>query len=199
MSPTPRAARSRRRTAWRAQLPLLVALVALWCLLWDDLSWGNVVTGTVLGLLVTRVLHLPAVELSGRFNVFWALSFAAHFLVALVRSSLQVVRIALRPRCQPRNAVIAVNLHTSSDLLMTVTGQTLSLLPGSLIIEVDRRNTTLYVHVLDASTDEALERARHDVLAIEERLIRAVGSREECRTLDAERAASGRPPKGRFG
>lgn len=164
--------------------------MVLWCLLWDDLSWGNVVAGAVLALLVTRVLHLPAVELSGRFNVFWALSFLGHFVVDIVRSSLQVVAIAVRPRCQPQNAVIAVNLHTSSDLLMTVTGQALSLLPGSLIIEVDRRNTTLYIHVLDASTDEALERARRAVLAIEERLIRAIGSREECRALDAERAAS---------
>lgn len=188
-----------QRSALVPQLPLVLALVALWSLLWDDLSWGTVLTGTVLALLVTRVLHLPAVELAGRFNVVWALIFVGHFVVDIVRSSLQVLAIAIRPRCQPQNAVIAVDLHTSSDLLMTVTAQALSLLPGSIIIEVDRRHTTLYIHVLDASTDEVLERTRRNVLAIEERLIRAIGSPEECRALDAERLAVGRRPRGRFG
>lgn len=179
------------------QLPLLIALVALWCLMWDELSWGNLVSGSVLALVVTRVLHLPAVQLSGRFNPYWAAVFVGHFVVDLVRSSLQVVAIVVRPRCQPQNAVIAVGLHTSSDLLMTVTAQALSLLPGSLIIEVDRRNATLYVHILDASTEAAVERSRRDVLAIEERLIRAIGSREECLALDADPTRSGRASTGR--
>lgn len=185
------------RLAVAPQLPLVVALVLLWCLLWDDLSWGNVAAGTVLALLVTRSLHLPTVELSGRFNAYWAVSFVGHLAVDIVRSSAQVVAIAVRPRCQPQNAVIAVNLHTSSDLLMTMTGQASSLLPGTIIIEVDRRNTTLYIHVLDASSEEALDRARRAVLAIEERLIRAIGSRAECCALDAESVKGARSGRGR--
>lgn len=186
-----------RRWPRLPQLQMVAALVLLWCLLWDDLTWANVITGTVLALLVTRSLHLPAVQLSGRFNVYWAISFVGHFAVDLVRSSAQVVAIAVRPRCQPQNAVIAVALHTSSDLLMTLTAQSVSLLPGSLIIEVDRRNATLYLHVLDASTDEALERTRRSVLVIEERLIRAIGSRADCRGLDADRVPGARARGGR--
>jgi multicomponent Na+:H+ antiporter subunit E len=180
---------------WRRQLPLLVGLMLLWMLLWDDVSWGNVINGVLVAIVVTRVFYLPPAELSGRFNLYWALTFLLHFAGDLVRSSIHVARIALRPGFVPRNAVIAINLHTSSDLLLTVTGHALTLIPGSLIIDVDRLNTTLYVHVLDAPDDEAIERNRRAILRIEERLVRAMGSREECASLDAERrAAGGRVP-----
>lgn len=186
------ARRRRHRQGWAAQLPLMVALVALWVLLWDDLSWGNVAGGTILALGVTRVFYLPAVELSGRVNLYWLLVYAVHFAVDLVRGGAQVVHLALSPRHAPHNAVIAVSLHTSSDLLMTMTGQTVSLVPGSLIVEADRRNTTLYLHVLDVDDEDAVEAVRRNTLRIEERLIRALGSRAEVETLDAERAATGR-------
>jgi multicomponent Na+:H+ antiporter subunit E len=186
------ARRRRHRQGWAAQLPLVVALAALWVLLWDDLSWGNVAAGSLLAVGVTRVFFLPAVELSGRVNLYWLLVYVVHFAVDLVRGGAQVVGLALSPRHLPHNAVIAVNLHTSSDLLMTMTGQTVSLVPGSLIVEADRRNTTLYLHVLDADDEETIESIRRNILRIEERLIRALGSREEIETLDAERLATGR-------
>jgi multicomponent Na+:H+ antiporter subunit E len=184
--------RWRERVGWRRQLPLLVGLMLLWMLLWDDVSWGNAVNGAVLAVLVTRVFYLPPAELSGRFNVYWALAFLAHFAADLVRSSIHVARIALRPGFVPRNAVIAIDLHTSSDLLLTVAGHALTLIPGSLIVDVDRLNTTLYVHILDAPDDEAIERNRRAILRTEERLVRAMGSREECADLDEERRAAGR-------
>jgi multicomponent Na+:H+ antiporter subunit E len=179
------------RQGWLAQIPLLVALAILWVLLWDDLSWGNVAAGTILAIGVTRVFHLPAVELSGRFNLYWLLVYLGHFVVDLVVGAAQVVLLALSPRV-PSSAIIAVRLHTSSDLLMTMTGQTVSLVPGTLTVEIDRGNSTLFIHMLDAADDQSVQHARRATLAIEERLIRALGSRVEVELLDAERAESGR-------
>lgn len=184
--------RWRERVGWRRQLPLLVALMLLWILLWEEVSWGNAVSGAVLAVVVTRLFYLPPAELSGRFNAYWALAFVVHFAADLVRSSIHVARIALRPGFVPRNAVIAIDLHTSSDLLLTLAGHALTLIPGSLIVDVDRANTTLYVHVLDAPDDEAIERNRRAILRTEERLVRAMGSRAECASLDEERRAAGR-------
>lgn len=180
------------RQGWVAQIPLVVALAVLWVLLWDDLSWGNVAAGTILALGVTRVFHLPAVELSGRFNLYWLLVYLGNFVVDLVIGAGQVVRLALLPGHVPSSAIIAVKLHTSADLLMTMTAQTVSLVPGTLTVEIDRGNSTLFIHMLDAADDESVQKARRATLAIEERLIRALGSRVEVEVLDAERAESGR-------
>lgn len=181
----------RSPVGWRRQLPLLLGLMLLWMLLWDDISVGNAVNGALLALVVTRVFYLPPAELSGRFNPYWAAVFVAHFAADLVRSSAHVAALALRPGYVPRNAVIAVDLHTSSDLLLTLTGHALTLIPGSLVVDVDRLNTTLYVHVLDARDDRAIERNRRAILRIEERLVRAIGS-----DADLERLAEGRPAAG---
>ena len=174
----------RPHVALRHQAPLLVWLVLVWVFLWETLSLGNIIAGSVLALVVTRVFYLPPVELSGRFNIYWASVFLVHFVTDLFRSSWQVAKQAFTPGV-PRNAVIALDLTTSSDLIMTMTGQALTLIPGSLIVEVDRANTTLYVHVLDVDSDEDLESARHRIYQDEARLIRTMGTREECARLDA--------------
>ena len=51
----------RARVRWRVaqQLPLLVALVVLWMLLWGAINPLNLITGIVLALVVTRFLYLP--------------------------------------------------------------------------------------------------------------------------------------------
>jgi multicomponent Na+:H+ antiporter subunit E len=176
----------RPHVALRHQAPLLVWLVLVWVFLWETLSLGNIIAGSVLALVVTRVFYLPPVELSGRFNIYWASVFLVHFVTDLFRSSWQVAKQAFTPGV-PRNAVIALDLTTSSDLIMTMTGHALTLIPGSLIVEVDRANTTLYVHVLDVNSDEDLESARNRIYQDEERLIRTMGTREECAQLDARK------------
>jgi multicomponent Na+:H+ antiporter subunit E len=181
--------RWREPSGWRSQMPLLIALVLLWLMLWGDLSWANLLSGIVIALVLTRVFYLPPAELSGRFNPYWAGAFLLGFFADLARSSWQVARLAFSFGHTPHNAVIAVRLHTSSDLMLTITGNTLTLIPGSSLIDIDRLNRTLYVHLLDADDDEAIERDRQHILTTEKRLIRAIGSREENASLEADRTS----------
>ena len=87
------------------------------------------------------------------------------------------------------SAVITVTLRTESDLLVTFVGHTLTLVPGSYVVEVDRRSSTLYLHVLNVNDQAGVEKARAAVLLIEERLIRMMGTTEELAALNAEQAA----------
>ena len=55
-------ARPRRRLVdLRHRAPLLVWLVLVWVFLWETLSWGNIIAGAALALVVTRVFYLPSV------------------------------------------------------------------------------------------------------------------------------------------
>ena len=175
-----RAARAKRlRIGALQSLPLLVALVLLWMALWQSVSWLSLVTGVVVAVLVTRLFYLPPVELSGRFNPFWLVVFLARFAVDVVLGSFDVAWHAIRPKGSPHNAVVAVDLVTRSDFIMTLTAITLSLVPGSMVVEVDRDASNLYLHVLGADTPEAVERMRRKALAVERAIVRAVGSRDD--------------------
>lgn len=172
------------RQSFVNQLPLLVWLVVLWMLLWGSLSWLNLVTGILVAVLVTRVFYLPPVELSGRFNLWWALVFVVTFVWDVVKGSFHVAWIAVDPREIPHSSVIAVPLHSKSDLIMLLVSLNISLVPGSLVVEADRYGTVLYVHALDAHDERSIEHARRIVQRAERRIVRVIGSRDDVRRCD---------------
>jgi len=179
---------------WR-QLPFFVWLIALWMLLWGQFTWVAFLTGLIAALFVTRVFRLPPVELSGRVNLWWGLVFVVQFLVSVVQGSLTVAWQVLDFRRQPGAAIIAVQLRTDDDLIMTHTGVTASLIPGSLIVDTDRDRRILYLHVIGVRDDAGVEKQRASVHRWEERIVRAVGSRAQLKAIRAD-AASRRPSTG---
>lgn len=182
-------------TAWR-QLPFFVWLIALWMLLWGQFTWLAFLTGLIAAVVVTRVFRLPPVELSGRVNLWWGFVFVVEFLVTVLQGSLTVAWQVLDFRRQPGAAIIAVQLRTDDDLIMTHTGVTASLIPGSLIVDADRDRRILYLHVIGVRDAAGVERQRASVLHWEARIVRAVGSRAQ---LQAVRAASGTSRRNRGG
>ena len=174
-----------KRRTFVQQLVLIVFLVLLWVMLWDSVSLMHIITGVVLALVVTRVFYLPPVVLSGRFNIIHALRFGLWFLDSLIRASVEVAWFAFRPRAVGAGSVIACDLRTSSDLLMTLVADTASLIPGSIIIDSDRALGILYLHVLDCDSDEKIVSSKQQVYLIEKLLIRALGSHRDLAALKA--------------
>ena len=167
------------------QLPLLVGLVVLWMFLWNQLTVLSLVSGVVVALLVTRVFFLPPVELSGRFNLGWAVVFLGRFLFDLVVASVEVAWKAVRPAGVRSNAIVAVQLHTRSDFIMTLVAEAVSLVPGSLVVEADRERSILYMHALAVEDADGVEEVRASVLGFEKRIARALGSEDDLRRIAA--------------
>jgi len=165
------------------EMPLLLGLVITWMALWHEVSWMSLVSGVLVSIVAMRLFYLPPVELAGRFNLWWAVRYLAYFLWHLGLASAQVAWLAVRPGPPPRTGIIAMRLRTHSDFLLTMVGLTVSLIPGSLVVEVDRFGSVLYLHVLNTPTEREIERARRQTARIEELLIRAVGSREDLEAL----------------
>ncbi len=173
------AERARLRKVLLHQLPLLIWLVLLWMLLWGAFSWMNLVTGAIIALIVTRVFYLPPIQLSGRFNLWWAFRFAVRFAWDVVRASVHVSWLAVDPRSIPSSSVIAVPLRSRSDLIMTLVSIAISLVPGSLVVEADRLRAVLYVHFLDTRVLDDVDTARAGVLDVERRIVMALGSHDD--------------------
>ncbi|CAN7150558.1 Na+/H+ antiporter subunit E [Microbacterium sp. LjRoot45] len=172
-------------SVWR-QLPFFIWLIALWMLLWGQFTVLSFLTGLAVAIFVTRVFRLPAVELSGRVNLWWGFVFSLEFVLALVRGSITVAWQVLDFRSQPGTAIIAVPLVTDDDLIMTHVAVTASLIPGSLLVDIDRDRRVLYLHVIGVRDQAQVDAQRTAVQHWEERIVRAVGSRAQG---DAIRAA----------
>lgn len=173
----------RRLAATLNQLPLFLGLVLLWMLLWGDFSWLTLVTGVLLAAVVSIGFFLPAVELGLRLNPWYTLIYLARLLLDIVRGSLQVALLALSPGYTAGNAIVAVHLRTRSDFVLTLTGVSSSIVPGAIVVDVDRVRSTLYLHVLNARSTEQLDRFRRGVLAEERRIVMAIGSRQDVERM----------------
>ncbi|QBE49899.1 Na+/H+ antiporter subunit E [Leucobacter triazinivorans] len=175
-----------RRVEWGVrlhELPLLVGLVLLWVMLWHEVSLLSILSGTIVAIVVMRVFYLPPVELAGRFNPWYAALYVGYFFWHLAVASWQVAWLAVRPGPPPPTSIIAVRLRTRSDFILTIVGLTISLLPGSLVAEVDRFASVLYLHVLDTPSQREISAMRREVRRIERLLILTVGSKQEIRGL----------------
>lgn len=175
--------RAHRRRGLLQQLVLVFSLVLLWVMLWDSLTGLSVVTGIILAFTITRVFYLPPVVLSGRFNVIRFAVFAGWFTFSLVVASIEVAWFAFRRRAVGAGSVIACDLRTRSDLMLTLVADTASLIPGSIIVDSDRALGVLYLHVLDCDSEEKVLAAKELVYHIEELLIKALGSHRDLAAL----------------
>ncbi|MEU1885691.1 Na+/H+ antiporter subunit E [Micromonospora rifamycinica] len=167
----------------RDQVIALGWLVVVWNLLWGQFSPANLLTGLLVGGAVLLFFPLPPVSFGGRLRPRALLTLAGVFVVELVSASIHVATIAVRPGFRPRGAIIGVTLRVRTDLNLALTAELLSLVPGTLIVEVDRDAGVLYVHVLDVRSPADLTGSRDRILAVEERIVRAVGSDAELRKL----------------
>jgi multicomponent Na+:H+ antiporter subunit E len=177
---------SRWEAVWR-QLPLLLGLVALWVFLWDHVDVLTVTTGVLLAIAVTRALYLPPVLLSGRFNPWRGLLLGLRMMFDVVVASIQVASKAIWPTWQPMNAIIHVQLLTRSDLVTTLTAEAISVVPGTVVVDIDRERGLLYLHALGTRTPEDLDDVRERVLATEERIVLAIGTRAQARAVHEAR------------
>lgn len=172
-----------RLATFANQVPLFLGLVLLWMLLWGSFSWLNLITGVLLAAVVSVGFYLPAVELGLRLNLWYTLLYLLRLGFDIVRGSLQVAVLALSPRYTPSNAIVAVHLRTRSDFILTLTGVSTSIVPGAIVVDVDRVRSTLYLHVLNVHRSEEVERFRNGVLDEERRIVMALGSRDDVDRL----------------
>jgi multicomponent Na+:H+ antiporter subunit E len=157
------------------QAGALVWLMIVWIALWGDLSVANVLGGLLVGVVVSLVFPLPPVRVRLQVHPLWLLWLGLRFGYDLVVASGEVAAKAVFLHREPRNAVVAVDLTTSSDLVLTIVAEMTSLVPGSLVVEARRSTHTLYLHVFDAGDPEGVERMRRQTLALEQRVLKAIG------------------------
>lgn len=171
---------ARTRLSWLS----IAWLTTLWVLLWGQLSVANVISGAVVAVIVTALLPLPRIGFRGKVRPLGVLRLLARFFLDLLQASFQVAFLALDHSHVPHGAVIGVHLRNESDLYLSLTAVLTTLVPGSVVVEALRRDGMLYIHVLDLELMGGVEKVRRDVLAVEERVLRALAS-------DQELAASG--------
>lgn len=174
-----------RRRPRVLQLPLVLWLAVVWMLLWGTASWANAITGVLLGAALCLLFPLPPLDIGLRLRPVGLARLLLRFSVDMARSGQRVTRQILTPGTLP-SAVVAVPLRCRGDLLLAAMAVVVSAVPGSTVVELRRATATLFIHVLGASDQPAMDRARREVWRLEERVVRAFGTRDEIGRLTGD-------------
>ena len=145
--------RSRLLRVW-----VLCWLMLVWVLLWGKASPANIIGGFAVALVITWLLPLPAVPVEGRVHPLSLLRLVVYVGYQLVLSSLQVAWLAIKPGPPPLTAVLRARLAIKSDLVLALAVNIFTIIPGSMVLEIDQERRLIYVHVIDVGNEKAVAR-----------------------------------------
>lgn len=137
-------------------IPRMLVLLTIWCLLQNSVALGVVLVGVLLVLAIE--LAMPATLTARRIPVLKLLRF-----VVLVLWDMWIATWQMVPKVigSPRNlkpGFIKVPLRLSSDQARAMLAATISLTPGTVSVQViaDDQGAYLWLHVLDLANETAL-------------------------------------------
>lgn len=148
-------------------------LVAVWLLLWGEVSVANVLSGLVVAVGLLIVFPLDEVEhVDHRFRPIAAARLVGHFVVDLVVSTVVVAKQVVLGS-DTRTAIVACPLRVQAGGLTTFLANVIALAPGTMPVHVQREPPIIYVHVLNLTS---VEDVRARIAKLEELAVRALGS-----------------------
>jgi multicomponent K+:H+ antiporter subunit E len=138
---------------------LSALLVIVWVVMVNDLTFGALFLGLVVGLAVPKFTdaYWPA---RPRINFVAGFAYVGLVLWDIIVANFQVAAIILfKPTRDLRPAWLAIPLELDTPEAITVFAGTISLTPGTVSVDVSACGTYLLVHALHAP-DPAAEIAR---------------------------------------
>jgi multicomponent Na+:H+ antiporter subunit E len=145
------------RRARLVQAGVLVWLTVVYCWLWGHVTVGNIFAGLVVGAAIMVLLPLPRVPVAGRLHPISFLKLVGLVTYLSLESSLQVAWLAIRPAPPPVTGVLRVRLSVQSDLVLVLVCDAINVVPGTMVLELDRDRRVAYVHVLDVGSEAAVD------------------------------------------
>lgn len=139
--------------------PIFSAVVFLfWLLLVNELSILQVIAAFLIALVIPRVTYRFWPEHPQVQRPLKILEYVAIVLGDILVANLEVARLILTPRVKLRPGFIELPLKIDDPFAITILAATVSLTPGTVSTDVDRRRRRLLVHALTVDDGQALAR-----------------------------------------
>lgn len=137
---------------------LLLAIVL--CLTMASTDPLDLVLGIVLGAIVLAIFHGAVPGIQGKpedalpslpYRIVHFIPFAGITIWEILIGSVRVAAVVIGARPLEHPGIVAVPIGDRSKFGVVVTGITISLAPGSILLDVDWNRHLMLVHVIDAS------------------------------------------------
>jgi len=138
----------------------LVAVFALWVLLFWSLDPVVLGTGLFFALLVATLLGDIYPERLGKLlqwrRWLWFMAYLPYFLYYCIKANLDVAFRVIHPDMPIRPGIVKVRTTLTGDMARTFLANSITLTPGTLSVDIDGQD--IYVHWINIDTDDAAKR-----------------------------------------
>ena len=172
---------------FRIRPAVMVISALFWAFLWSSFSPFTLISGMLLGWCIGMVFPLPPMAWEGRIHPFRFAYLVGHLLIDLTVSSFRMLRYVFEHKVNLHASLIRVDLHTDDDLHQTGVASLISLVPGTVVVEVVRHPRRLYLHCVGMNKHSE-EDIHEMVIGVERRLMHAIGSKAEIAAFEDDLA-----------
>lgn len=158
----------------RRQVVAALWLLVVWVALWEDLSVGTVIGGSIVAVMVVRLVPTRRTGNPPQFRIGATIRLLFIFLRELMKASAVVAWEVITPSSRINEAIVAVPIRGVSNGITTLVANLITLTPGTVTIEVRSSPAMLYIHVLHL---RSVEEVRTDVRGLEQLVIEAFAPR----------------------
>ena len=167
-----------------ARLGMAVWLLVVWLLLWGRIDAATVLGGIAVIVIVHAMSRLPVVPMVTRVRPLRFAEAAAEFVWDLFASSVVIGWHALRAPGRIRGAIVEVSARTRSEVVLMAVTASISLRPGTLLVDLDWDRSILLIHAMPVRGRRQADAARDGVLRTEARLTRALVTSDDPEGTD---------------
>lgn len=147
-----------RALNWLFPHPLLTVVMALfWIILQNDFSWGMMVFGVILGIIIPRVTAVWWPDRPQTFHIGKMITYCLLVFWDIIVANIEVAWIILtRSNASLRPAWVVVPLDLKEPEAITILAGTITLTPGTVSADLSEEGHSLLVHALDAPDPDAV-------------------------------------------
>lgn len=152
---------------------VFLLLTAAWLVLAASTELVVAAVGALIVLFTMIVfpsLHIEIISLSAVRRLFRLSAFLVYILPALLLASIRLASLTVRPSVAVCSRVLRYNYQIGDRLGLLLLAVTITLTPGTLVLDVDPQRNALYIHNLDRQ-GVSVEQTLKSISAIERRLL----------------------------
>ena len=158
----------------------VMLLFIMWLLVTNTYSWFNLGLGLAISYFTVVLIHSTFTrEISKRIflNFFDVLAYIVLLIKEIIIASYQVAYLALHPDLPFESSIVKARSEVENEykpITLVLLGNSITLTPGTLTLDLDSQNKILYIHCLDHVDAEDDNQLREEIFADLERGIRRI-------------------------
>lgn len=82
------------------------------------------------------------------------------FIWEMIKANFHVAYIVIHPKLPVKPGIIKIHSDLKKDVSLTMLGNSITLTPGTLTVDIDEQHKNLYIHWIDVKSQDIAENTR---------------------------------------